>query len=292
MTTSEKTRGRAPLLTLALPLALVLAACGGGTATPAKSPAPRGDDALRPGRARREDLRGRVAVGVGPPVVRELPRSRACATRRPTRSPCSSGGADARSAGRPQCAVGRATSPSTPLLLRRRGTPTGGFFWDGARRTLPSRPTEPFLNPVEMANADDASVVAKLAARAVCRRVQAGLRRRRLRRRRATRSLRLRWRCSATSARTSSSAPFSSKYDEFLRGKRAAERARAARPGAVQLAGQGQLRGLPSVGAAPTAAAAVHRLQLRQPRRAAQRRDRPQRRPGVLRPRACASARG
>ena len=44
------------------------------------------------------------------------------------------------------------------------GTPVGGFFWDGRARTFAEQATQPFLNPVEMANADKASVVAKLAA--------------------------------------------------------------------------------------------------------------------------------
>ena len=44
------------------------------------------------------------------------------------------------------------------------GTPTGGFFWDGRARTFAEQATEPFINPFEMANADKAAVVAKLAA--------------------------------------------------------------------------------------------------------------------------------
>jgi cytochrome c peroxidase len=44
------------------------------------------------------------------------------------------------------------------------GTPTGGFFWDGRAASLASQAAEPFLNPFEMANADAAAVVAKLAA--------------------------------------------------------------------------------------------------------------------------------
>ena len=44
------------------------------------------------------------------------------------------------------------------------GTPVGGFFWDGRARTFAEQATQPFLNPVEMANGDKASVIAKLAA--------------------------------------------------------------------------------------------------------------------------------
>jgi cytochrome c peroxidase len=44
------------------------------------------------------------------------------------------------------------------------GTPTGGFFWDGRADSLRAQAREPFLNPVEMANPDIASLVARLAA--------------------------------------------------------------------------------------------------------------------------------
>jgi len=43
-------------------------------------------------------------------------------------------------------------------------TPTGGFFLDGRASSLADQAKQPFVNPVEMANADVASVVAKLAA--------------------------------------------------------------------------------------------------------------------------------
>ena len=66
------------------------------------------------------------------------------------------------------------------------------------------------------------------------------------------------------------SRPFSSKYDAFLRGQ-APLAAGAARPRALQRSEQGQLRGLPSVGEGRRRQpSAVHGLQLRQPRRAAQ----------------------
>jgi cytochrome c peroxidase len=51
-----------------------------------------------------------------------------------------------------------------PFFFAADGTPTGGFFWDGRARSFAEQATEPFLNPFEMANADKASVVAKLAA--------------------------------------------------------------------------------------------------------------------------------
>ena len=40
--------------------------------------------------------------------------------------------------------------------------PEGGFFWDGRENTLAGQASGPFTNPREMANADHASVIAKL----------------------------------------------------------------------------------------------------------------------------------
>ncbi|MGZ8260110.1 MAG: cytochrome-c peroxidase [Caldimonas sp.] len=54
-----------------------------------------------------------------------------------------------------------ATSPA--FVVAADGTPTGGLFWDGRAGDFASQAGEPFLNPSEMANADKAAVVAKLA---------------------------------------------------------------------------------------------------------------------------------
>jgi cytochrome c peroxidase len=43
------------------------------------------------------------------------------------------------------------------------GTPTGGFFWDGRARSPQEQAGGPFLNPVEMANASRAEVVVRLS---------------------------------------------------------------------------------------------------------------------------------
>ncbi len=58
----------------------------------------------------------------------------------------------------------RYLATNLPFSFAADGTPTGGFFWDGRAPTFAAQATEPFLNPFEMANADKASVVAKLAA--------------------------------------------------------------------------------------------------------------------------------
>ncbi|HEY1393356.1 MAG TPA: cytochrome c peroxidase [Methylibium sp.] len=57
----------------------------------------------------------------------------------------------------------RYLSFNTPFHFAADGTPTGGFFWDGRADTLALQAGQPFLNPREMANADKAAVVAKLA---------------------------------------------------------------------------------------------------------------------------------
>jgi len=58
----------------------------------------------------------------------------------------------------------RYLAKNLPFFLAADGTPSGGFFWDGRAGTFAEQATEPFLNPFEMATADKASVVAKLAA--------------------------------------------------------------------------------------------------------------------------------
>jgi cytochrome c peroxidase len=42
------------------------------------------------------------------------------------------------------------------------GHPAGGLFWDGRVDTLAAQAAEPLVNPIEMANADHAAVIAKL----------------------------------------------------------------------------------------------------------------------------------
>ena len=52
---------------------------------------------------------------------------------------------------------------NTGLQFDEKGKANGGFFWDGHADSLNSQAAEPFLNPAEMANANKASVVAKLS---------------------------------------------------------------------------------------------------------------------------------
>jgi len=98
------------------------------------------------------------------------------------------------------------------------GTPTGGFFWDGRAASLADQAAGPFLNPVEMANDSKAEVVARLAAAeyaeelralfgpAVLEDVEGAYQRMTLA-------------IQAYELEDVAFAPYSSKYDAFLRGE-------------------------------------------------------------------------
>ena len=49
------------------------------------------------------------------------------------------------------------------LTFDKEGKASGGFFWDGRAASLQAQAMQPFLNPLEMANPDAASVVQKLS---------------------------------------------------------------------------------------------------------------------------------
>lgn len=57
----------------------------------------------------------------------------------------------------------RYLSTNTAFRFAADGTPTGGFFWDGRAASLADQAGRPFLNPVEMALAGKAEVIAKIA---------------------------------------------------------------------------------------------------------------------------------
>jgi cytochrome c peroxidase len=52
---------------------------------------------------------------------------------------------------------------NTDFFIGAEGTPTGGFFWDGRASSLADQAGGPFLNPVEMAMPNKASVVLRLS---------------------------------------------------------------------------------------------------------------------------------
>lgn len=122
---------------------------------------------------------------------------------------------------------GTRSAPSIRYLATNRafrieadGTPTGGFFWDGRAASLADQAGRPFLNPLEMANADPAAVVARLAAAPYAKDFEAVFGSGILARpdeafQRIALALQ-RYQLESTEFR-----PFSSKYDAFLRGRAA-----------------------------------------------------------------------
>ncbi|WP_428423205.1 cytochrome-c peroxidase [Methylibium sp.] len=57
----------------------------------------------------------------------------------------------------------RYLASNTSFFFDDEGTPTGGFFWDGRASSLQDQAARPFLDAREMANADKAEVVSRLA---------------------------------------------------------------------------------------------------------------------------------
>jgi cytochrome c peroxidase len=100
------------------------------------------------------------------------------------------------------------------------GTPTGGFFWDGRAQSLQDQAGKPFLNPKEMANTDAADVVAKVARAPYAAQFQA-LYGADIFNRPDDAFQRVTLAIAQFEKEEPSFRPFSSKYDEFLRGKAA-----------------------------------------------------------------------
>lgn len=111
-------------------------------------------------------------------------------------------------------------STNTEFHFDSEGTPTGGFFWDGRAASLQAQAREPLLNPLEMANDSAAEVTEKLSRAAyanefkrvfgadIFSRPDDALAR-------AALALQM-YQLEDIDFR-----PFSSKYDEFLRGRAA-----------------------------------------------------------------------
>jgi cytochrome c peroxidase len=141
--------------------ALLVAACGGGTASSESAPEPA-------------ELSTAAALGekiFNDPSLSASGRQScaSCHDAAFAHSPSNSlaaqlGGADLELQGTRKAPGIRYLGANTPFFFAADGTPTGGFFWDGRARTFAEQATEPFINPFEMANVDKAAVVAKLAA--------------------------------------------------------------------------------------------------------------------------------
>lgn len=109
---------------------------------------------------------------------------------------------------------------NTAFFFDAEGTPTGGFFWDGRAASLQDQAGRPFLDAAEMANADVAQVVQRLAQASYADAFRALYGADIFSRpdeafARATLALQQYQREDVAFA------PFSSKYDEFLRGRAA-----------------------------------------------------------------------
>ncbi|HEX5354707.1 MAG TPA: cytochrome c peroxidase [Aquabacterium sp.] len=120
--------------------------------------------------------------------------------------------------------VGGRVAPSIRYMIFNKafrfedGTPTGGFFWDGRAATLSEQGKGPFLNPREMANADVATVIAKLASATYANEFKA-LYGQTIFNDPAAAFDRVALALQAYQKEDGEFAPFSSKYDAFLRGQ-------------------------------------------------------------------------
>jgi len=121
--------------------------------------------------------------------------------------------------------VGGRVAPSMRYLIYNRafrieadGTPAGGFFWDGRAASLAEQAKGPFLNPKEMNQPDAAAVVRKLSVATYAAEFQA-LFGTDIFTRPDDAFERVALALQAYQKEDSDFAPFSSKYDAFLRGK-------------------------------------------------------------------------
>lgn len=152
----------------ALAVCCTLGACGGGGGDAASSPSP--------GSAAADDSGLSAAARLGQRIFRDASLSAsgrmACITchdpatghASPFAAPVAPGGANLDQQGIRTAPSLRYLRFNTSFYFAPDGTPTGGFFWDGRADSLHEQALGPLLNPRDMANADAAAVVAKLAA--------------------------------------------------------------------------------------------------------------------------------
>ena len=205
---------RSPSSVAAVCLAVLLAACGGG-----------GGDNSSTGTS--ASLSAQAALGEK--IFRDTSLSasgrQACASCHVSASghaqdnalAAQFGGADLSLQGTRTTPAIRYLSFNTPFFFDGEGTPTGGFFWDGRARSLADQAGEPFLNPAEMAMPSKAAVVAKLAQASYAAEFKrvfgSGILDR------ADDAFdRIALALQAYQKEDADFRPFSSKYDEFLRG--------------------------------------------------------------------------
>ncbi|MDP9045829.1 MAG: c-type cytochrome [Pseudomonadota bacterium] len=111
-------------------------------------------------------------------------------------------------------------STNTPFHFAADGSPTGGFFWDGRAASLQAQAALPFVTDFEMANADVADAVAKLARASYAADFQALFGADIFSRPDAAMQ-RVQLALAQYQKEDTAFHPYSSKYDEFLRGRTA-----------------------------------------------------------------------
>ena len=133
------------------------------------------------------------------------------------------GGADLTLQGSRAAPSIRYLSFNSAFFFDTEGTPTGGFTWDGGATSLADQAGRPFLNPVEMAMPSKAAVIAKLVQAAYADEFKRAFGSDIFSRPDdAFESIRLA--LQAYQSEDTDFRPFSSKYDEFLRGNAALSR--------------------------------------------------------------------
>ena len=159
-TPARRSRGRrAPTFVAALSLAAALAGCGGGDAS---SSAPQATEL---------DAQAALGERIFNDTSLSASGRQSCGTCHVERAahgsdnalPAQFGGPAMDRQGTRQTPSIRYLATNTAFFFDAEGTPTGGFFWDGRTKSLADQAGKPFLNPVEMANASAAEVVARLA---------------------------------------------------------------------------------------------------------------------------------
>jgi cytochrome c peroxidase len=152
-------RIRAATFVFGAALGLVLAGCGGGTAAP-EAPA---ETALSDQAALGELIFRDVSLSASGRQACASCHVESNAHSPDNALPAQFGGTLLDLQGGRSAPSARYLAFNTPFFFDGEGTATGGFFWDGRAASLQGQAREPFLNPVEMANTDAADVVAKLA---------------------------------------------------------------------------------------------------------------------------------
>ncbi len=156
-------------LILAVSVSLILSACGGGGGAPSGSSS-----------STSQSVGMTATAALGEKIFKDpslsLNGNQSCASchvaERGHAGPFSADPALATETGSDGVSLGGRVAPSirylafnkTALTVGDDGAASGGFFWDGRASSLAEQGKGPFLNPKEMANADVATVISKLAA--------------------------------------------------------------------------------------------------------------------------------